>query len=243
MQIIECETYDEMSEMAAQIIIQKVQVIPNTVLGLATGSTPIGLYEKLVQDHIYNGTSYRDVTTFNLDEYIGLCQTHTQSYYTYMNRNLFGKIDIPMEQTHIPKGDTPDHFQEAQTYEERIQRAGGIDLQVLGIGKNGHIGFNEPGTSFSSRTHVVDLTLSTREANQLFFDSIEEVPTKAISMGVATIMESKEILLLISGAAKTEAYHRLIHGEIDEQFPASILKKHPNVTILVEKRCQSAKQF
>lgn len=240
MKIIELETYEEMSQLAAQIIIQKVREHPTTVLGLATGSTPSGLYEKLVQDHVHNRTSYKEVTTFNLDEYIGLAETHEQSYHTYMDKNLFSKINLRKEQTHIPKGDAVDHLIEAQKYEERIQQAGGIDLQVLGIGKNGHIGFNEPGTSFSSRTHVVDLTLSTREANQLFFNSLDEVPKKAISMGIATIMESKEILLLISGPSKNDAYKRLLHGAIDEQFPASILKRHPKVTVI---RCQSPKQF
>ena len=235
MRIIEVETYEELSEVGAQIIIQKVRKEPNSVLGLATGSTPIGLYEKLVHDYEQNGTSYQHVTTFNLDEYVGLDEGHEQSYRTYMNDHLFDQIDIDKQQTHIPKGDAPDLVAEAHYYEERIQHADGIDLQILGIGRNGHIGFNEPGTPFSSRTHIVDLTPSTREANQKFFGNLDLVPTKAISMGIATIMASKEILLLISGPAKAEAYQLLIHGKMEEQFPASILQLHPRVTVVVEK--------
>lgn len=235
MRIVEVETYEELSEVGAHVIIRKVREQPNAVLGLATGSTPIGLYEKLIHDHEQNGTSYRHVTTFNLDEYVGLAEEHEQSYRAYMNDHLFDKIDINKRQTYIPKGDAPDLVAEAQNYEERIQRAAGIDLQILGIGRNGHIGFNEPGTPFSSGTHIVDLTPSTREANKKFFGSVDLVPTKAISMGIATIMESKEILLLISGPAKAAAYERLLHGGIDEQFPASILQTHPNVTVVVEK--------
>ncbi|WP_301110212.1 glucosamine-6-phosphate deaminase [Sporosarcina sp.] len=234
MKIITVKGYKELSETAAQIVLQKIEQDPEAVIGLATGSTPLGLYEELAVDHQLNGTSYQKITTFNLDEYVGLPADHDHSYRYYMNENLFTHLDIPKEQTHIPRGDAEDAAAEAKNYEELIQRTGGIDLQILGIGRNGHIGFNEPGTSFSSITHLADLTSSTREANKKFFDSVEEVPELAISMGIATIMRSKEILLLITGKQKQSAFEQLTKGEVDESFPASVLRNHPHVTVIID---------
>ncbi|WP_042464157.1 glucosamine-6-phosphate deaminase [Neobacillus dielmonensis] len=235
MKIIEAKDYQDMSKIAAAYIIKKVNENPKIKLGLATGGTPIGVYSKLISDHQENGTSYQSVTTFNLDEYVGLTGDHVNSYRYYMNVNLFNHIDIQKNNTFIPRGDVDDVLKECDDYEQLIANHKGIDLQLLGIGANGHIGFNEPGTSFDSETHLVQLTPSTRKANARFFTSLEEVPTKAITMGIGTIMKSKEILLLISGEQKREALKRLVTGNVDESFPASILKSHPYVTIIADK--------
>ncbi|MFJ5715114.1 glucosamine-6-phosphate deaminase [Neobacillus sp. NPDC093127] len=235
MKMIEVENYEQMSEKAAEYIIDRVTNLPSIKLGLATGGTPIGTYKHLIEDHQKNGTSYRNVTTFNLDEYIGLSGENKNSYRYYMNDLFFNHIDINKGKTHIPQGDVSDIQRECLRYEELITENGGIDLQILGIGGNGHIGFNEPGTSFHSITHIVDLAPSTIEANARFFTQLEEVPTKAITMGISTIMKSKEILLLVSGESKKEALDKLMNGSVDESFPASILKNHPRVTIIADK--------
>ncbi len=223
-----------MSQKAAAYIIDKVRVKPNLKLGLATGGTPIGTYQNLIKDHQEHGTSYQQVVTFNLDEYIGISSDHENSYRFYMNDHLFNHIDIPIGQTFIPNGNADNIEAECVRYEQLIQHYGGIDLQILGIGSNGHIGFNEPGTSFHSKTHVIDLAPSTIKANARFFSSLAEVPTKAITMGISTIMNSKEILLLVSGENKKEAMKKLSTGEISESFPASVLRNHSNVTIMVD---------
>jgi glucosamine-6-phosphate deaminase len=235
MKIIEAKDYQDLSKIAAAYIIKKVCTSPKLKIGLATGGTPIGIYSNLIDDHQKNGTSYQGVTTFNLDEYVGLSGHDPNSYRYYMNHNLFDHLDIQKNNTFIPRGDVDDIQKECATYENLLQKHKGIDLQILGIGTNGHIGFNEPGTSLESETHVVQLTPSTREANARFFNSLEEVPTKAITMGIATIMKSKEILLLISGEQKKEALNRLLNGNIDKSFPASVLKNHPYVTIIADK--------
>ncbi|MBM7653841.1 glucosamine-6-phosphate deaminase [Neobacillus cucumis] len=234
MKIIEAKDYQDLSKIAADYIIKKVCTFPELKLGLATGGTPIGIYSNLITDHQKNGTSYQGVTTFNLDEYVGLSGDHPKSYRYYMNHNLFDHIDIQKNNTFVPLGDVDDIQRECTTYENLLQEHGGIDLQILGIGNNGHVGFNEPGTSFDSETHVVQLTPSTRKANARFFSSLEEVPTQAITMGISTIMQSKEILLLISGEQKKDALNRLLTGNIDKNFPASVLKNHPNVTIIAD---------
>ncbi len=239
MKIIVVEDYNEMSRKAAEILIKKVQEKQNAVLGLATGSTPVGLYEELIKDHQTTGTSYKDIHTVNLDEYIGLPKEDKNSYYTFMCEHLFNHIGIPAEHTHIPNGETKDFLEECDRYENIIESLGQVDLQILGIGSNGHIGFNEPGSSFTGKTHIIDLKESTRQANARFFESIDEVPKQAITMGVGTIMKSKEILLLASGTAKAEAIHGTIHGEITEELPASILQTHPNVTLIVDKDAYS----
>ncbi|WP_456274600.1 glucosamine-6-phosphate deaminase [Bacillus sp. AK031] len=235
MEIIKVKNYSDMCTKAAQLVIERVNDFSAPVLGLATGGTPKGLYEKLIENHQKGHTSYRHVTTFNLDEYAGLPQNDQNSYFHYMNERLFKHIDIDKGSTHLPDGMADDIKKECIRYEAEIAKHGGIDLQILGIGMNGHIGFNEPGTSFSANTHVVNLTESTREANARYFSSIEKVPRKALTMGINTILKSKEILLLISGESKQEAVKRLLEGDITEEFPASILKKHPNVKVLVDK--------
>ncbi|MBM4761028.1 glucosamine-6-phosphate deaminase [Bacillus sp. B15-48] len=240
MKIIKVKNYDELSLEAAKLFIEKVRKNPSITLGLATGGTPVGLYAQIVKDHQENDTSYQKVTSFNLDEYIGLSGEHPQSYRYFMNEQLFNHIDIDKANTFVPLGDTENPQQQCVDYENRLKEHGGIDLQILGIGSNGHIAFNEPGTSFQSETHIIELTASTREANARFFDSIDEVPTHAITMGIASIMRSKEILLLISGEGKREALSQLIHGEATEDFPASVLKNHPNVTIIADEAALGA---
>ncbi|ALC88551.1 glucosamine-6-phosphate deaminase [Bacillus sp. FJAT-18017] len=235
MRIIQANNYEDMSQLAADYIIGKVIAQPKIKLGLATGGTPLGVYQKITADHKKNGTSYQQVTTFNLDEYVGLSGQNPNSYRYYMNDNLFNHIDLQETNTFIPRGDAEDAEKECEAYEKLLAKHQGIDLQLLGIGANGHIGFNEPGTSFNSKTHVVQLAPSTRKANARFFNSSEEVPTKAITMGIATIMKSKEILLLVSGEQKSEALKRLLTGSVDESFPASVLKHHPHVTIIADK--------
>lgn len=234
MNIIQVKNYSEMSAKAAAMLISKLHEKPNMNLGLATGGTPKGLYDHLIQDHKEHGTSYKHVTSFNLDEYVGMKPQDPNSYHYYMADALFNHIDIDVSNTHVPNGlaDTPE--EECRRYDEMIQNHGGIDLQILGIGQNGHIGFNEPGTSFNSPTHIVTLEESTRKANARYFNSLDEVPTQAITMGIESIMKSKEILLLISGEAKAEAMYQLLNGEITENFPASILKKHHCVTIIAD---------
>ncbi|XQY92718.1 glucosamine-6-phosphate deaminase [Metabacillus sp. HB246100] len=234
MQIIEVKDYEEMSLKAAQHILNKVKNKNKLVLGLATGGTPQGLYSHLAWDHQKNNTSYTNVTSFNLDEYIGIPPSDPTSYFYYMYETFFSHIDHVKENAHIPNGLAANLDEECKRYEHLIQVAGGIDLQVLGIGRNGHIGFNEPGTSFESPTHVVELTNSTRQANAKYFHTIEKVPTHAITMGIKTILKSREILLLASGESKQDALVHLITGEITEQFPASALKYHSNTTVIAD---------
>lgn len=232
MQWIEAKDAQEMSVLAAQLIINQVRENPKTVLGLATGGTPVGTYAELVREAKVNGTDYQQVTTFNLDEYVGIAPGDRNSYRFYMGYHLFNHVNFA--RTHLPDGMASDLSLECVRYEERIADAGGIDLQLLGIGTNGHIGFNEPGTSFQSTTHVVALTEATRQANARFFDHPGEVPTHAITMGIATIMKSKQIILLASGGKKADILYRLATGEVDEQVPASILKQHAQVTIIAD---------
>ncbi|MBZ5752620.1 MULTISPECIES: glucosamine-6-phosphate deaminase [Metabacillus] len=242
MKMIEVKDYQEMSKRVAEYIIEKVRTSKKLNLGLATGGTPVGTYTNLIEDHKQNYTSYQDVTTFNLDEYVGLSGDDSNSYRYYMNDQLFDHIDIHKSNTYIPRGDASDMQKECLDYEKLLTEHGGIDLQILGIGSNGHIGFNEPGTSFDSNTHLVELAPSTREANARYFSSLEEVPTKAVTMGIATIMKSKEILLLISGENKSEALSQLLHGEVNESFPASVLRNHPYVTIIADKAAIAAEK-
>ncbi|UOQ46712.1 glucosamine-6-phosphate deaminase [Gracilibacillus caseinilyticus] len=234
MKVIQTKNYQDMSEKAAQFILEKIKSKPDFQLGLATGGTPVTTYQNLIQDHQTNQTSYQLVTTFNLDEYIGLSNEDPNSYHYYMNKHLFSEIDIPADQTFIPNGLAEDLERECIEYDALISKYNGIDLQILGLGHNGHIGFNEPGTPFDKQTHIVTLADSTVEANARFFDSIEDVPTQAITMGIGSIMKSKEILLLVSGREKHEALQKLLHDEVNELFPASILQRHKNVTIIAD---------
>ncbi|ESU34030.1 hypothetical protein G3A_03230 [Bacillus sp. 17376] len=235
MKLITTTNYEELSQQAAKGIITRIKSNPALNLGLATGSTPTGLYQELIRDHMENSISYKEINTFNLDEYIGISKKDRNSYHYFMCEHLFEHIDIPLEQTHIPDGTAKDLDEECRRYEQFINEHGGIDLQILGIGQNGHIGFNEPGTPFDSRTHTIELAESTRKANSRFFESLEDVPKQAITMGIASIMDSKEIFLLVSGASKAKALATLMNGDVSEQFPASALKNHENVTIFADK--------
>src|SRR5690606_12240290 len=234
MEVISVKDYDGMSEEAASILVERINRLDNPVLGLATGSTPEGLYKRLIEEYKQGNVSFKNVKSFNLDEYVGLEKNDPNSYYYFMKEKLFDHVDISLENVRDPNGVASDLQQECKDHEAAIQASGGIDVQLLGIGANGHIGFNEPGTPFSSKTQVVDLDESTIEANSRFFDSIEDVPTQAVSMGIETIMNSKEILLLVSGAGKAEALDRLINGDVTEDLPASVLKNHPNVTVIAD---------
>ena len=239
MRIVACQDYQEMSQTAAKEIISLVKKGSTCTLGLATGSTPEGVYRELVKDFKQGQTSYSHVTSVNLDEYVGLPKSNPNSYHNYMQSKLFQHINLPSEQQLIPDGTVQDLKAECEAYEERILNSGGVDLQILGIGHNGHIGFNEPGTPFTSRTHVVELAEKTRKANARFFASIDQVPTKAITMGIETIMESKRILLLVSGQSKADTLARLLNGTVEESFPASILNLHADVTVIADKEALS----
>lgn len=234
MNIMKAENYVEMSVQAAEYIMKKIESKPNITLGLATGSTPKGLYAQLIKNYLRHEISFQHVSTINLDEYIGINPSDPNSYHFYMKTHLFDHIDILETQTHLPYGNAQDLAMECDRYDQLINRLGGIDLQILGIGQNGHIGFNEPGSSFNCRTHVVTLTDSTRKTNAKYFKSFDDVPTHAITMGIASILESREILLLASGRAKAKVIERLVKGQIDEAFPASALKLHKQVTIIAD---------
>ncbi|PAD22753.1 glucosamine-6-phosphate deaminase [Terribacillus saccharophilus] len=226
--------YKELSVMAAERIAMKLSKKPNAVLGLATGSTPEGMYNALIEMYIQKRISFAEAATFNLDEYVGLHSDDENSYAYYMNQHLFQHIDLSPEKAHLPDGEADDMEEACKGYEQLIEKAGGIDLQVIGIGLNGHIGFNEPHTPFEQRTHVVELDKTTRSANARFFPSLEAVPTHAITMGIQNIMESKELLLLVAGEQKASVLERLVYGDKTEAFPASIIKEHPNVTIIAD---------
>ncbi|WP_339060452.1 glucosamine-6-phosphate deaminase [Tepidibacillus marianensis] len=239
MKIIEVEDYKALAKKTSEIIIERVSQSNSLNLGLATGSTPLGIYENLREDLVKNKTSYQRVQTFNLDEYVGLKKDNSNSYHYYMRENLFNHIDIPSDQIHIPNGMAEDLEAECERYEGLIEQAGGIDLQLLGIGVNGHIGFNEPGVSFNSTTHIVELAESTRIANSRFFNDLSEVPTHAITMGIATIMKSKQIILLVYGLKKAQILYDLMTEEVKEELPASILKRHSNLTIIADTKAMS----
>jgi len=237
--IFVAKDYDEMSKKAAGIIADAIRNKPNLVLGLATGSTPVGCYRELIRMHKEGGIDFSRVVTFNLDEYVGLPPTHPQSYRHFMNENLFNHVNIKMENTHVPNG-LPDDLQKTcQEFEEAIKASSGIDLQLLGIGANGHIAFNEPGSPFDSRTRVVSLSERTIKDNARFFKSIDEVPRQALSMGIGTIMEARKIVLLASGAGKADAVAKSIKGPITEDVPASILQRHPDCTFILDEAAAS----
>jgi glucosamine-6-phosphate deaminase len=225
--------YDALSERAAAIMLDAIRHDPKVVLGLPTGNTPLGMYARVVSVCSREYHCFRDVTTFNLDEYVGIPRDHPGSYFTYMQRHLFAHVDINPASTYIPNGMAPDLKVECARYERTIAGAGGLKLTFLGLGSNGHIAFNEPGTPFDSRTHVVALSESTRRANAAFFLD-QPVPTHAITMGIGTILESQEIILIASGAKKREAIARVRSGAQGIDFPASALWTHPNVRVLVD---------
>ena len=228
------ESYEDMSRRAADVIAEVVVEKPNCVLGLATGSTPIGLYADLVSDCKEGKISFKDVSTYNLDEYRGLAGDHDQSYRYFMNVNLFDHVDIDKAATHVPDGACEDADAACAAYEEAIEAAGGVDIQLLGLGHNGHIGFNEPCDEFPKATHCVTLSESTIQANSRLFDSIDEVPREAYTMGIGTIMKAKKILVVANGEGKADIVRRAFFGPVTPEVPASILQFHPDVTVIVD---------
>lgn len=237
--IIKSQDYSEMSWKAAQIIAAQITAKPDSVLGLATGSTPVGTYQELIRYHEEDGLSFNKVTTVNLDEYYGLAPSHEQSYRRFMKETLFDHIDILPENTHIPDGLASDPRKYGKEYDELIVSLGGIDLQLLGIGSNGHIAFNEPGRFFSAQTWLVDLNQHTIEDNARFFGSKDEVPHQAITMGMKSILGAKRILILASGAGKAKAVKDMVEGQIDPMVPASILQLHSDVTLIADQQALS----
>jgi len=235
MQIVPCLDYAEMSRKTARIIATQVQLKPHSVLGLATGSTPIGTYKEIIRFHRDEELDFSNVITVNLDEYYGLSPEHEQSYYYFMRQNLFDHINIPLENIHVPDGLTQDVARTCAEYDGMVASLGGTDIQLLGIGDNGHIAFNEPHTFFFAQTHLVDLNEETIKANARFFASEAEVPRQAITMGMRSILSAKLILLLASGPKKAEAIAEMINGPVDPQLPASILQLHPNVMVIADK--------
>ncbi len=232
--IIKTEDYNEMSRKAANIIAAQVISKPNCVLGLATGSTPIGTYKRLVEMYEAGDLDFSGVKTANLDEYKGLTRDNDQSYYYFMHDNLFNHVNIDPENTNIPDGTKEDAEKECAAYEELIKELGGVDLQLLGLGHNGHIGFNEPADDFPVATHCVDLQESTIEANKRFFASIDDVPRKAYTMGIGTIMNADKILILVSGEDKADIVAKAFFGPVTPQVPASVLQLHKNVTLIAD---------
>jgi len=233
------ESYGLVSAHAAELVQVLISQKANAVLGLATGSTPEGLYSLLV--HAYNSKKidFSKLATFNLDEYCPIKRTNDQSYWFFMQQHLFSQVNLPKEHIHVLNGEATDALAECTGYEAAIRAAGGIDLQVLGIGNNGHIAFNEPGASPTSRTRVVNLDESTVEANSRYFTSAEAVPRQALSMGLGTIMEARQVILLASGIKKAEAIRRTLEGPVTDAVPASILQQHPNCTFILDRDAAS----
>ena len=229
------DTVDEVSRYTAQRLLAKIKASPAAVLGLATGSTMEPVYAQLIEDLQQTPVDVSQLTTFNLDEYMGLSAQHPQSYNYYMYQHLFNQLDIPAQNVHLPQGLVSDAETACQAYSNAIEAMGGLDLQLLGIGSNGHIGFNEPQTCFNSRTHVVELSEQTRIDNSRFFDDQNEVPTHAITMGIQDILNAKEIILVATGRNKTEIMAQLFASAVDEAIPASALKQHKNITIVLDR--------
>ena len=234
MNVLIYDSYEKMSEAAAMIFVSQILSKPDSLLGLATGSTPVGLYENLVKKYREGIIDFKKVQTFNLDEYIGLEKTNDQSYDYFMWENLFSKINIKKENVHLPNGKAADIQKECDEYEASIDKAGKIDIQLLGIGVNGHIGFNEPADSFARQTHAVKLDQKTIDSNARFFNNPDEVPKSAISMGIGTIMKAKKIVMVASGANKADIVYDMVYGNVTPQVQASILQFHKNVTVFVD---------
>ncbi len=235
MKVIVEKNYDELSKRAASLLEEEIRNNPELVLGLATGSTPVGTYEELIRAHRERGLDFSKVSTFNLDEYIGLDGEHPNSYRYFMNEKLFDHININKEKTYVPNGKAQNPIDYCAEYDGDIERAGGIDIQILGIGTNGHIAFNEPADELSVGTSVVQLTKSTIEDNSRFFDSMDEVPKTAISMGIGSILKARKIILLASGKNKAPIMQKLLkENVISTKLPASLLLLHPDVTVIVD---------
>ncbi|EHI97782.1 Glucosamine-6-phosphate deaminase [Clostridium sp. DL-VIII] len=236
MKLLVVKDYEEMSKVAAETFKEVINEKPEAILGLATGSTPVGLYKYLIEMNKNKEIDFSKIKTVNLDEYVGLGEENPQSYRYFMNENLFNHVNINKSNTFVPNGLAKDLDEETKNYDKRIDELGGIDLQILGIGSNGHIAFNEPDEFLISETHVTNLAQSTIEANSRFFNSIEEVPTKAISMGIGQIMKAKKILLLVKGEDKADAIKELLNGKITTNNPATILKLHKDVVVIIDEK-------
>jgi glucosamine-6-phosphate deaminase len=239
MNIIRAKDYQDMSRKAANIISAQIIMKPDCVLGLATGSTPVGTYRQLIEWYEKGDLDFSRVSTVNLDEYRGLTHIDPQSYYYFMQENLFDHVNIDKTATHVPDGTNPDAADACVKHEQIIKSLGGIDLQLLGLGNNGHIGFNEPGAAFEKETHLVDLAESTIRANARFFTSIDEVPKQAYTMGIRTIMQAKKILVVVSGESKADIVSRAFFGPVTPEVPASILQMHPDVTVVCDEAALS----
>ena len=235
MRVIVCENYEEMSKLGARIVAAQILLHPASVLGLATGSTPVGLYRALSEMYRAGEIDFSGITTFNLDEYYPISPENPNSYRYFMNENLFDHINIPKSCTHIPNGMADDPAAECAAYDRMIREAGGIDLQLLGIGLNGHIGFNEPDGILTTGTHITQLSESTIEANSRFFESRDEVPTFALTMGMETILHARKIILLASGEGKHPAVKQLLDHTITTHMPATLLKVHSDVTLICDR--------
>ena len=240
MDIIIASDYEDLSDRAHRMVLTQMEEHTRTVLGLATGSTPEGLYERLVAGHRDEEVDFSKTITFNLDEYVGLDPSHEQSYHYFMHEKLFDHVNINPSNIHLPNGQALNLTHECERYEAAIDRAGGIDLQVLGIGRDGHIGFNEPTTSLQSRTHIATLTPETVEDNARFFDSQEDVPRFAITMGIRTILDAQKCILMASGEHKAEAVRRAVEGPVTASVTASALQMHRNAIVLVDEAAASA---
>ena len=236
MKFLAVENYEKMSRDAANVISAQVIMKPNSVLGLATGSSPLGTYKQLIEWYEKGDVDFSKVTSVNLDEYVGLDGSNEQSYRYFMDNNFFNHINIKKENTFVPNGCADDLAAEGENYDKRIKELGGIDLQLLGIGLDGHIGFNEPDRYFVKSTHVVDLHESTIKANSRFFANEDEVPKQAITMGMVSIMQAKKILLIANGEAKMEILEKAFYGSITPEIPASILQLHPDITVIYSKK-------
>ena len=240
MEVTIAETYEEMSKAAAAVVADVLNAKPSAVLGLATGSTPVGCYQELARMHKEEGLDFSRVTTFNLDEYVGLPVTDKRSFHYFMHENFFKDVNVPEQNIHIPSGTTSNYRAFCEWYEQRIADCGGIDLQILGIGSDGHIAFNEPTSSLSSRTRLKTLAESTVDDNARFFDKREDVPVYAITMGVGTILEAKEILFLANGEQKAEAVAAMVEGPVTSMITASALQLHPSVKAYVDREAAGA---
>ena len=233
MKVIRCKNYDECSKVAADVFVEAIKANPEIILGLATGSSPIGIYKNLVKEYQAGNISFKNVRSYNLDEYVGISRENDQSYYYFMHDNLFNHVDIVEENVHVPYAYEGAYAESCKAYTEELKKVS-VDIQLLGIGANGHIGFNEPGTSFDQETFIVELTEKTREDNKRFFASIDDVPTHAITMGIADIMRAKKIVLIACGENKAEAVKMLLSEQVTTDFPASALHNHNDVIVVID---------